>query len=146
MALGRTALGSTLTTVVGRANMRRSMVQKTSYTGRFATWALALAVAMASAATCVLGAEATEAQKACCAAMSHDCGAMAVEQDCCVADSPNLAGPTSAPPTSVLAPPAPLALNTIVAEPVAALGRGFDSRTPKPSRTPTYLLVSVFRI
>jgi len=103
-----------------------------------------------SSATCVLGADMTEAQKACCAAMNHDCGAMALEQDCCVTDSPNLAGLTSAPPISVLAPPALVAVNSIepAPEPTVSFFASavFDVGAPKPSSRPTYLFVSVFRL
>lgn len=126
--------------------MARSMKR----TGRFLTWAMALALAVVSSATCVLGAEMTLAQKACCTAMDHDCGAMAVEQDCCVADSPSLVGLKSAPPISVLAPPALVMVNCIAPEPEPTASffasAVLDAGAPKPSSSPTYLFVSVFRL
>jgi hypothetical protein len=142
--------GRTLTTVVGRANMRRSMVQRTSRRGRFVAWALALALAVVSSATCLLGAETTEAQRACCAAMNHDCGGMSVEQDCCAGESPNVASVTSSLPMSLLAPPVQVAVNIIAPRPEAIVltfgSSALDAGAPKPSSRPTYLFVSVFRL
>ena len=126
------------------------MARRMSRTGRFVTWALALALAVVSSATCILGADVTEAQKACCAAMNHDCGDKGVEQDCCLVDSPNLQGLTSGPLVAPLVPPALVALNTLAAEPqltAAFFGSAaLDAGAPKPSSTPTYLFVSVFRL
>lgn len=126
------------------------MTRSMSRSGRFLTWALALALAVVSSVTCVLGADMTEAQKACCATMDHDCSAMEVEQDCCVTDSPNLAGITSAPPISVLALPALVAVNTVAPEPQPTASffasAVFAAGAPKPSSSPTYLFVSDFRL
>jgi len=126
------------------------MVRSMRRAGRSFTWALALAIAVVSSATCVFGADMTEAQKACCAAMNHDCGDKGVEQDCCVSDSPDLPGLTSGPLVAALVPPALVALNTLPAEPepTATLvgSSALDAGAPRPSSTPTYLFVSAFRL
>jgi len=82
--------------------------------------------------------------------MNHDCGAMAVEHDCCAAKPSSLVGLLSSTPISVLAPPTLVAVSVTAIAPAAlallSTSSAFDSHTPKSSRRPTYLLVSVFRI
>jgi hypothetical protein len=128
--------------------MDTSMVRSLTRTGRWATWALALALAVLPSATCLMGAEMTEAQKTCCAAMNHDCGEMAVQQDCCSATAPGLVVAAGSP-VSHLTPPALVVVNIITApEPVASFleSSAFDAGAPQPSSRPTYLLVSAFRL
>ena len=126
------------------------MVRRITATARFLTWVLALGLAVVSSATCLLGAEMSQAQKACCAGMNHDCGtAAAIEQDCCAAEA--LALTSFAPGTVVspLAVPAPATAALIVPGPDFATpltASGFDIRASSSSRRPTYLLVSVFRL
>jgi hypothetical protein len=126
------------------------MVRRGSRNGRWATWALALALALVPSATCLTAAEMTEAQKACCAAMNHDCDGMSVEQDCCVATAPNPLGVSaSVSAGSHLAFPPLVVVNTI-AEPEPERSdfesSVFDVGAPKYSSRPTYLIVSVFRL
>ena len=126
------------------------MVRRRSRNGRWATWALALSLALVPSATCLTAAEMTEAQKACCAAMHHDCEGMSVEQDCCVASAPNPIGlSASTSPSAHLAFPPLVVVNTI-AEPEPERSdvesSVFDVGAPKYSSRPTYLIVSVFRL
>jgi hypothetical protein len=112
---------------------------------------LALALAVVSSATCFAAAEMTPAQKACCAAMSGDCGAMAaVGKDCCRLDTPNIASLPSSIPLSRLAQPALVLISLPATQPdlpnLFCTSHVFDARAAKSSSPPTYLLVSVFRI
>jgi hypothetical protein len=119
-------------------------------TGRALPWVLAFSLAFVSAATCLMGAPMTEAAKACCAGMNHDCGEKGVEQDCCVADSPNLPGLAPGLLVAPLAPPALVFVTTLAAQPqptpsfVARAAFGHEG--PHRSSRPTYLVVSVFRL
>ena len=127
------------------------MVKKMRRMGRSLTWVLALALAVVSSATCVLGADMTQTQKTCCGAMDHDCGAMAVKQDCCAYDAQTVAGLTAVPPPiSLLAPPALVAMDVPPTSPeheiVLRRPAAFDAGAPNPSTRPTYLFVSVFRL
>lgn len=141
-----------MTAMVSRRNMVEDMVRRIRLSGRAFTWVLALALVVVSSATCLLNAEMTEAQKACCAAMSHDCGAAAVTHDCCATESQSLAGFAAGPPVFQFAAPAPalVAADLVAAEPPPAArvnpSTAFDSGAPNPSSSPTYLLVSVFRL
>src|SRR5882672_7223978 len=113
------------------------MVRSPKRTRRFLTWALALALVVLPAATCVMGAQMSEAQKTCCGAMYHDCGDKAdqgVAQSCCVADSPNLLGLTSGPLVAPLAPPVLVLASPLVAQPQPApsfvAGPAFTANDP----------------
>ena len=126
------------------------MVQRLRPVARLLAGTLALALALMSSATCLLAVDMTPAQKACCAAMNHDCGAMAIEQGCCATESPNLTSLASSTSISPVAPPAPVSVSVAAAElapPVIlrTLG-GFDFAPPLSSSRPTYLFVSVFRL
>lgn len=141
---------SRLTSASNRMNMKPSMVRSMRRARRCLGWALSLALTVVSPLTCVVGAQATQAPHACCAAMDHDCGGLAVKQDCCAAtDTHSPAGLTSGSSTVQVAAPALVAVDLVDTEPsVARLAppAAFDSGTPHPSSNPTYLLVSVFRL
>ena len=119
---------------------------------RLSTTALAFALALASSLTCLAGTLGTSHESelhACCVAMGHDCGSATtrLERDCCAAMSPTFAGLISAPP--VIEPPAVNAVTALaVAEgPIASPAPSHPERTVRGSPdTPTYLLVSVFRL
>jgi hypothetical protein len=126
------------------------MVQEMRMARRLSGWVLTFALALVPCATCLMGAQPTDAQMACCAAMHHHCDGMSVERDCCLATSPNpLAPSASVSPSSHLAVPPLVVVNTI-AEPEPPhsgfTSSVFDVRAPKPSSRPTYLFVSVFRL
>ncbi|MGH9258063.1 MAG: hypothetical protein ACRD3C_26175 [Vicinamibacterales bacterium] len=114
------------------------------------TWVLAFALALVPSAMCVLSADMTEAQRACCAAMNHDCGGMAVKQDCCPSEAQSLVGFTSGPPPFQIVAPTPVVVTIAAREPLRVVrvspSAALDSGAPSPSSSPTYLLVSVFRL
>ena len=112
--------------------------------------AVTLAVAVVLSANCVTAKDMTPEQKACCAAMGHDCGALAIEQGCCEGEAqkvdaltptgmPQFATPPVAVLVALLDPLTPRAIPTGVFN--TAVGAQV-----KPPGTPTYLLVSTFRI
>ena len=114
---------------------------------RVTAFGLALALAVVSSATCLLGAEARKAEMACCAAMGHDCGEVAVEQDCCaLVPAPSALGVLGSLVATLTAPPL-VALIPIAEEPADPQALSFiDDRVPTPPSRPTYLFVSVFRL
>lgn len=126
------------------------MVRATGRTTRFLAGALAVALVVVSSATCFLGANMTPAQKACCTAMNHDCGAMAMEQGCCATEAPNLTSLVSSVSTSLLAAPVLVVLGLTAAEfapsTILKTSGTFDLASPISQRKPTYLFLSVFRI
>ena len=121
-------------------------------TFRLLTTALAFVLALASSLTCFAGTLGTSHQSelhACCVAMSHDCGSATtrLELDCCGAMSPAFAGLlASAPELSGPASDAviaPVITDTRLAWPAASRPERAVRGSPD---TPTYLLVSVFRL
>ena len=130
--------------------MTIGMVRAAKRTGRFLAGALAVALVVVSFATCLLSANMTPAQKACCTAMNHDCGAMAMEHGCCSTEAPNLTSLVSSISTSLRAAPVLVVLGLTSAEfaPSAIPGTSgvFDLAPPISQRKPTYLFLSVFRI
>lgn len=113
-------------------------------------WALMLTFAAVVSTECLMASEMTEAQKACCAAMKHDCGSASVERDCCAAESHDLAGLVSTTPTSLLVALPLVATILTATEPALAtsvrVSAAAHSDASKPSSRPTYLFISVFRI
>lgn len=113
-------------------------------------WALTVAFAVVLSADCATGKELTDAQKACCAAMNHDCGPMAKEQNCCSVGSQTVEQFTAAKHVSLAKPIAPVVLSTLVPDvrqPLPSLHRAHLDRVPlRLPDVPTYLLVSTFLI
>ena len=97
---------------------------------------------------CLMAAEMTEAQTACCAAMDHDCGSAGIEQDCCASESSNLTSLVALSPASLLlTPPVTVDFLATVEELATSLiAPAFEWVVPRSSTTPTYLFVSAFRI
>ena len=113
--------------------------------------ALTVVLTIASATTCLADAHMTPAQKACCAEMHGDCGAMAIETGCCPPDSrttPSILSNT--PVAQRIGPAAPVDITLIPLPPVLESLRTptptFDWRAAKSTSPPTYLLHTVFRI
>lgn len=111
---------------------------------------LVLAIAGGAWAEC-LTEDLTPEQKACCAAMGHDCGAVGVEMGCCPTEpqTQDRAQASGVKP-DLVAPvllTGPLALSP---EPHVRLGvaaaASFDRETLKLPDRPTYLVLSVFLI
>ena len=113
---------------------------------------LSLVIAMTGVALaeCVTD-DLTPEQKACCAAMAHNCGAAGAEMGCCPTEPqpPDRAHASGVKPD--LAPPAvivgPLALLPEPHEALrAAAASSFSRETLKLPDRPAYLLLSVFLI
>lgn len=111
-------------------------------------WTLAVALAVALSANCVTGEEMTPAQMACCAAMGHDCGAMAQKADCCSHESPRVAQFFAAVKGTVLAVPVLLATPVALLPATAPQGlRTHVTHVPlKPNRVPKYLRTAALLI
>jgi hypothetical protein len=111
---------------------------------------LVLAIAGGAWAEC-LTEDLTPEQKACCAAMGHDCGAAGVEMGCCPTEpqTQDRAQASGVKPDLV----APVLLTgplALLPEPHVRLGvvaaASFDRETLKLPDRPTYLVLSVFLI
>lgn len=114
-------------------------------------WTLAVAFAVVLSANCATGEEMTEAQKACCAAMGHDCGAMAGGEDCCSHESSRVSQALITAKGVSLAVPAPLLVPfaLLPAIPSASLQHGLAQVAHvalRSSRIPTYLLLATLLI
>ena len=111
--------------------------------------AVALAVALVPVASCLAASvQPSEShQLACCAGMTQGCGdSMTTQNDCCAVQSTDVVRLGSA---SQSGRPLVLVTSTIVTEPASpavVTPAAFGSGIPKPSSSPTYLLVSVFRL
>lgn len=111
---------------------------------------LVVALTGAALAECVTE-NLTPEQKACCAAMGHDCGAAGVEMGCCPTDpqtqdraqasgvKPDLVAPVLLTGPLALLPEPDARLRVVAAA-------SFDREMLKLSERPTYLLLSVFLI
>ena len=98
--------------------------------------------------TCVAAAQTPE-QKACCAAMKHDCGAMSIQASCCPGETHADHSLGAVKPTfATFAFPIVTAVIDVPATPATSTSR-FARAEPsalKPPGIPTYLFVSSFRI
>lgn len=110
---------------------------------------LVAAIAVAVLGTCVIGAQTPE-QKACCAAMQHGCGEMALATSCCAGERQTDPGMVVAKAAATLfALDSPVGTAAAFLVPIAsdaARAFGLDTVTVEPPGVPTYLLVSSFRI
>jgi hypothetical protein len=128
------------------------MPQQLTGGSRFLASALALALAFASSATCVaavLQMAERQQQHACCHGVHRDCGdAIAAQKDCCAVQSADLARGASA--TQSVAAPALVVVHSLVGNTPSLTSppvvTAFDPGVPRPSSSPTYLLVSAFRL
>lgn len=125
----------------------RKLIKRTR---RPIVWALTLAFAVLLSADCATGKELTAEQKACCAAMNHDCGPMAKEQDCCSVESQKVEQFTTAKQVIPAKPIVTVVLTIPVPDlrlPLPSLHRTHPDRSPlRLPDVPTYLLVSTFLI
>jgi hypothetical protein len=109
-----------------------------------------LAFAVVLSGDCATGTDVTEAQKACCAAMGHNCGAMATKPGCCSVASQNVDQFIAAKQVSIARPLLVFSLLAVVPE-LPALSsilrrirlNAIPLRLPG---IPTYVLVSAFLI
>ena len=145
----RKSLSIRLTTPCGGATIEKSwMTRQLTRASRSLAGAIALALALVSPVTCFAATLQMTEQHAHCAAMGHDRGsADSMKQDCCATLSPAFAG--LAPTASNLVAPPSDAVSTmlLMPEPPLALPAfNADADASPPCSTPTYLLVSVFRL
>lgn len=109
-----------------------------------------VAVVMMLSANCLGADVTTPAQKACCAAMAHDCGHMALTEACCTGQAQEHQGLAAASRAEIAAAAVPVLIAVLQQpEPLTPSGQtgAAVSETPvKPPGTSTYLLVSSFRI
>jgi len=126
--------------------------QPTRLASRFLAGGLAFALSIVSSAICfaaIVQMEDTQ-QHASCASMGHESSSPKTTQlDCCIAQSAQFAG--LAPGTGAPVVAQPVLMSVVDTAPqslVPALPAlsALDPDVPKPSSTPTYLLVSVFRL
>lgn len=116
---------------------------------RLAASVLTVAMTLVLVATCLAAVEMTPEQKACCAAMAHDCGEMAFEKSCCIGEGPNDDGLVAVKATFAAFPPAiVVAVLDMPATLFAPASRfaATDRAPVKPPGIPTYLFVSSFRL
>ena len=110
---------------------------------------LMVALAVVSSAEC-LAIGLTPEQKACCAAMQHDCGRMAIESSCCANETHDDPSVAATKPSAGFVPVA--ALFAILTAPSISLQGSprfavtAETSSPGPPGVPTYLFVSSFRI
>ena len=106
-------------------------------------------VAMLSA-SCLEAENMTPAQKACCAAMNHDCGQMAISEGCCTGHTQETRSLSPATRVETATPALPLIVAVLdLPEPVASAPhfvRAASTTPVKPPGTSTYLIVSSFRL
>jgi hypothetical protein len=113
--------------------------------------AMMFAVVAMLSATCLAAESMTPAEKACCAAMTHDCGEMAISEGCCTAPAQEgtslfatsrveMPAPALPPLVAILDVPEPLGLDA------AGIATSTSTTPVKPPGTSTYLIVSSFRL
>ena len=111
--------------------------------------AVTLAMAVVISLNCFAARNVTPEERACCAAMKHDCGATALEKQCCSGEALEL---ESTAPTSVTSgPAAPVQVLLAVLEPLQPMLLGIAQpiaadAAAKPPGPPGYLLASILRI
>jgi hypothetical protein len=112
-------------------------------------WAVTLAMTVVLSANCFAAAGKTPEQRACCAAMHHDCGGVAIERGCCSGEAKKLSGLTPAALKAAAAPPAVVLIAVLDAPEPAMLTanvRALATLSLEPPGAPPYLLASALRI
>ena len=112
--------------------------------------AMMFAVVAMLSASCLAAENMTPAQKACCAAMNHDCGHMAITEGCCTGPAQDDTNVSPANRVEVATPTLPVLVAVLdVPEPVsqaAGIATPASTAPVKPPGTSTYLIVSSFRL
>ena len=112
---------------------------------------MAFTLAIVSSAVCFAGILQTqESQEHASCPMGHKpASPETAKLDCCIGQSPQFAGITQGtvePPVAAAAVDSMITATPELQIPVPPVLRAFDPDVSQPSRTPTYLLVSVFRV
>jgi hypothetical protein len=132
------------------AAQHKTVVSKGARRRPYIASGLMLAMTIVLATSCFAMRGKTPEERACCAAMGHDCGALAFERECCSGEATKLNA--VAPTTITVAVTAPAAVLVAVLEDPSPVVRGFAASMLhhggliKPPGDPTYLLNSTFRI
>lgn len=116
-------------------------------TRRYLAGAVVLVLTLLSPAMCLAGAVEEAPDVLCLMGMAEDAGEPTAKLDCCAAQSPANAALTAQ--TVLVAPPVPTASLVEMADLPSSppqIVNAIEAGAPKISRTPTYLLVSFFRI
>ena len=112
--------------------------------------AMMFAVVAMLSASCLEAENMTPAQKACCAAMNHDCGQMAISEGCCTGHTQETRSLSPATRVETATPALPVLVAVLdVPEPLASAPhfvRAASTTPVKPPGTSTYLIVSSFRL
>jgi len=115
---------------------------------RRAASALIFALTVTFLANCLYAAGATPEEQACCAAMDHDCSAMAQEHSCCTSEASAVQTGPVAKRLVTSAPPSILVALLASAEPLVyqSVWDGAAGAAVKPPGVSIHLLDSTFRI
>lgn len=112
--------------------------------------AMMFAVFAMLSASCLAAENMTPAQKACCAAMDHDCGHMAITEGCCPGYTQEDTSLSPAGRVDVATPVPPVLIAVLDLPEPASQAAGVvapaSTMPVKPPGTSTYLVVSSFRL
>jgi hypothetical protein len=128
----------------------RAVVSKGARRRPYIASGLMLAMIVVLATSCFALRGRTPEERACCASMGHDCGALAFERQCCSGEATKLQA--VAPATVTIAVAAPAAVLVALLEEPSPVVRGLaismlhQGWPIKPPGDPTYLLNSILRI
>ena len=123
------------------------MVRQTTLR-RFVATAIAAVFAAMPAAMCLVGAASTRAEQACSTMTHGDEGGSALQQHCCAVDAPNSSAILSFALHVIAAPPSCVDTHVFgidFTDPPIGVTK-LDAFALHPPHSPTYLLLSVFRI
>lgn len=110
-------------------------------------WALGLVLAVVLSGGCAMGTQATAEQKACCAAMGHDCAPSDQSADCCVSETHSDLQLATTAKTSFVAPVAVVSVLAGIPQPVqVSYDRAVQRVDPRLRDTPAYFLGSAFLV
>jgi hypothetical protein len=132
------------------AAQHKAVVSKGARRRPYIASGLMLAMTIVLATSCFAMRGKTPEDRACCAAMGHDCGALAFERQCCSGEATKLNA--VAPATVMVAAAPPVAVLVAVLEEPSPGVRGLAASMLqaagliKPPGDPTYLLNSTLRI
>ena len=111
--------------------------------------AVTLAMAVVVSVNCFAARNVTPEERACCAAMKHDCGATAIEKQCCSGEALQLE--STAPVSVTTGPAAPVQVLLAVLEPLEPTLLGIArpiaaNASAKPPGPAAHRLASILRI
>jgi hypothetical protein len=112
--------------------------------------AVTLSMAVVLSVSCLAAKEMTPEEKVCCAAMGHDCGAAAVEVNCCSGEAAKVDALAPITIETLASAPLPVVVALLempdLVDRVSGIRHSGSQPPVRPPGIPTYLLVSTFRI